>query len=277
MKPVYWLPILVVLLALIASSPAAAGGSHGFPLHRGSTGRHVADLQWLLAGHKPSVYSGIHTYKHEPTGSFGLRTARAVRDAWWYLGAPKRQVRPRAPRELLLILEGKKPRPLIWIGRASNRARGIVRKTVVSICAGREVRIARAELGVHEIPDGSNDSPRIRVYQAVTGAFRAPWCASFVQWVFLSAGVGTIADRSAGVFYIVDWARKNAILFARPRVGDAVAFLRSLGHIGIVERLDKSGFWTIEGNSGNAVREHHYPFGYDRTVFIHPACYAGRH
>jgi hypothetical protein len=46
------------------------------------------------------------------------------------------------------------------------------------------VRLAAAEVGVTEHPAGSNDGPRVHDYQATTGAYKAPWCASFVRWLY---------------------------------------------------------------------------------------------
>ena len=47
--------------------------------------------------------------------------------------------------------------------------------------------IALHEVGVTEHPAGSNSGPRVHQYQEVTGAYGAPWCASFQSWCFREA------------------------------------------------------------------------------------------
>jgi hypothetical protein len=114
--------------------------------------------------------------------------------------------------------------------------------------------VYRAELGVREVPFGSNRGPRVRQYQSSTGAYGAAWCVSFLQWGFQQVGVPRIANRSAGVFYCVDWARKNGLLRYSPKPGYLAAYMWSAGHIGIVEDVSAGGFMAIEGNASNSVR-----------------------
>jgi hypothetical protein len=117
------------------------------------------------------------------------------------------------------------------------------------------ISVYRGELGVREVPYGSNRGPRVRQYQSSTGAYNAAWCVSFLQWGFQKAGVPRIANRSAGVFYCVDWARKNGLLRYSPKPGYLAAYMWSAGHIGIVEELlPGGGFVAIEGNASNMVR-----------------------
>lgn len=123
------------------------------------------------------------------------------------------------------------------------------------------VKTAVSQIGVHEVPMGSNTGPTVRIYQSVTGAYGAPWCASFVQWCLTRVGGGPIANRSAGVFYITDYARRRGWLVSRPKPGDLVAFLNGTGHIGIVRTLTKTGYTTVEGNAGNQVESNSYRFG----------------
>jgi hypothetical protein len=264
--------LLLLLFALLALEMLPASASAAPPLHGGDRGQRVKNLQWLLSGHKPSVYwRTVRTYDGAVDGIFGPQTAAAVRGAKWRLGYPKHAVNARAGRQLFEFLLGKRARPLGWIGVASKRVHAGIGKPLS--CAARAVAIARSQLGVHEVPDGSNDGPRVRMYQRVTGAFLAPWCASFVQWVYVRAGIGMLrAQFPAHVFTIVRWAHEHAMVHALPRKGAAVAFLRSLGHIGIVERVTKTGFYTIEGNTSNGVYRRWYPTGYQHTVFIYPPC-----
>ena len=66
------------------------------------------------------------------------------------------------------------------------------------------IRAAAGEVGVMEHPAGSNDGPRVSEYQAVTGAFRQPWCASFVSWCYRQAGYHGPLPASPG--WVPSWS-----------------------------------------------------------------------
>lgn len=273
--------------AILISSTAAAHSTPSHPLLTlGDHGKRVAAVQWLLGGHKPSKFE-ISTFPYKPNGLYGNRTAHAVVEMKTRLGFPPSALTATAGGDLYDILTGKKPRPLGYLNRATKRlAAGeqIAADHASSACAQKLIAVERAELGVHEIPDGSNDSARIRTYQAVTGAYRAPWCASFQMWALKQARLGfpktawsgAIADNSAGVFYIVHWAHDHGWLRAVPKPGYLVAFMDHLGHIGLVERVTHDGYWSIEGNASNQVLERYHPFGARPTVFVRvPGCATG--
>lgn len=59
----------------------------------------------------------------------------------------------------------------------------------------RVVDIAESQLGVEEVPLGSNSGPRVREYQASTTLPGTgwPWCAAGVTWTWTKAGVSTNA------------------------------------------------------------------------------------
>jgi hypothetical protein len=265
------------------------------PIRKGSVGRQVLAFKWLAAGHKPSVYHAKIRFPVTPGDQCGKKCVQEILDLRWQLGEPvayqkhcpdRTGKQPTFGRNLYLIVTGRKPRPACWVGRSSQRIAAVRRQRAsqATPCAKRIIRFALHELalGVHEIPDRSNDGPRIRYYQEVTGAYGCPgahyecpsgqWCASFVQRDFVDSGVGPIANRSAFVFYIVDWAHAHGWLRASPAVGAEVAFMRNFGHTGIVVGVSRTTFTTVEGNSGNAVRMHVYPLGYQQTVFIYPPC-----
>ena len=134
---------------------------------------------------------------------------------------------------------------------------------------------------MHEEPWGSNRGFRVGTYQSATGAYGAAWCDSFVMWDYKQVGAWPLT-RLAYVYGTVEQARQHAWLRSTPIAGAAVAYtywagrirIKS-GHIGIVERVTRDGFYTIEGNSGDAVTRHFRRFG-DATVFIVPPCLLGR-
>ena len=265
--------VLVLLAAGVFSGTASATVT---PLHYGSTGKRVKNLQWLLAGHAPSHYSTVHPLRgRKPNGVYGKRTAAAVAAAKWRLGYPTVYVNRVAGPLLFNILLGKTKRPIRWIQIAAKRQARLEHQEAaakVSACQRQVVRTAEGQIGVHEIPDGSNWGPQVANYEAVTGAYHAPWCASFSQWVLVHAGYGPFANRSAGVFYIRDWAYQRGLLRATPRPGVLVLFLNSTGHMGIVEKVVQGGFYSVEGNTSNEVGRRFHPFS-QSTVFVYlPHC-----
>lgn len=115
------------------------------------------------------------------------------------------------------------------------------------------VRNAAGYIGDVEQPWGSNDGYWVRKFQSATGAYRAPWCVSFLQYCIKSILGYTIADGTAGVFYLVNWGRKHGYLRPVAEPGLLVAFLNGAGHIGIVETVKGDSMTTIEGNANNQV------------------------
>lgn len=87
------------------------------------------------------------------------------------------------------------------------------------------------------------------------------WCAAFVYWCFrMTFGRDTakallyhepfIYCPTAGSLF-----KQHNRLFADPKVGDVVLFMKSsgvFGHTGIVYKVDNTNFYTIEGNTSSA-------------------------
>jgi hypothetical protein len=268
--------LIVALWAAALSIAAVSHAANPAPLKYGSHGPRVRSIQWLLTGNQPSHYSIVHPLRgHKPNGVYGKRTADAVAAAKWRLGYPAHEINRRAGQLLFNILLGKTRRPIAWISTAAARQARLehqIAAAKVSACQRQVVQVAESQIGVHEEPWGSNWGPQVANYQAVTGAYHAPWCASWAQWVTLHAGYGTFANRSAGVYYIRSWAYQRGLLRATPRPGVLVIFLTSSGHIGIVESVSRYGFVSIEGNSGNMVARRYHPFS-RATVFVYlPHC-----
>jgi hypothetical protein len=282
------LAALAVLSAAITfATPAFAATSQihapvNTMLHPGSHGQRVKDLQWLLGGHDPNTFSSIKpTFHWKPNGSFGARTALAVKQYKWKLGYPGNLVRPIAGPYFFELLTGKANRPIRWVALAAHRL-SVVAQGPTKI-AQRIRTLELSQLGVAEV--GSNRGPRISYasggfgpYQGATGAFGLAWCVSFQQWSFIGGGYGTFAYGTASVYYAVDWAQPRGLLRAQPKVGAIVAFIDydraghripGTGHMGYVVKTTASGFVYIAGNDGNAVREHFLPNGTRSHVFIY--------
>jgi hypothetical protein len=236
----------------------------------GDGGPRVAAIQWLAAGN--SRYH-LRTYKGHPSGYYGNKTRIAVYWLKWRLGWPKPQGKV-AGKTLYRVLLGAIPRPLGWIHLATQRAAsgipGKVSPSNLSLVAAL-AKVEESQLGVHEIPWGSNSSPPcgnprpphkacVLAYQAATthGGSFWPWCSAFQVWALKQVGITNYGYRSALVQDVVNYAHARGLLHAIPHVGDLVAYWWNQGgqasHIGFVESVSKGGFFTaIEGNEADRV------------------------
>lgn len=139
----------------------------------------------------------------------------------------------------------------------------------------RAVTWCEAELaaGVREVPDGSNDSPRIREYFSIDFRRRetgeklslhsVPWCAaaqSFAHYSVAKGGEAYPAARISGAEMVAD-AIENGTWFPTGKRGDLAIFVR--GNVAGWERhvarvLSVDPLVTIAGNESNTwkVTEH---------------------
>lgn len=137
--------------------------------------------------------------------------------------------------------------------------------------AEKIVKEAHALLGVHEIPDGSNNGPAVHQIQTVTKAYGEPWCVSFVQYVVHFVTGSSIANDTASVYYLIDYAAKSGWVEERPVVAGPVCYRIGQGHCGIVVQVLADGsFYAIEGNEANAVRLMHRDPHMLSCVFLKP-------
>ena len=109
------------------------------------------------------------------------------------------------------------------------------------------IEIAQRQIGYKEGPNNANK------YGAWYGMDNQPWCAMFVCWCAMQAGVSdSIIPKMAYVPNIVDWYKakglyRNKKLYS-PRTGDIVFFGNS-SHVGLVESVSGNTVVTIEGNT----------------------------
>ena len=111
--------------------------------------------------------------------------------------------------------------------------------------------VARQELdlGAHE--EGDNRGAFPKKYLATVGLDEGyPWCAAFVSWCLVSAGLTAICKGAAAVRNWPGWDGVVPVL--NPRRGDLMYWLNKdgTGHIGFVCQV-LPGFMvrTIEGNT----------------------------
>lgn len=107
--------------------------------------------------------------------------------------------------------------------------------------------IARAEVGVKELR-GNNDGNRVAEYLAYTGIkVPAPWCASYVSFVFGKAGYAQ--PRTAWSPAMFPASR----IVKEPKPADVFGIwfpsLKRIAHVGLVEKVKDNWIYSIEGNS----------------------------
>lgn len=107
---------------------------------------------------------------------------------------------------------------------------------------------------------------------------RVEWCACFVSWCADQCGyidMGVI-PKYAGCVNGVQWFRDRGqwaendiepapgmiIFFDWDNKGSSGPQDGESDHTGIVEKVENGVVYTVEGNSGDACRENHYPVGY---------------
>ena len=104
---------------------------------------------------------------------------------------------------------------------------------------------------------------------------RVEWCACFVSWCANECGyieAGVIPKFAACASQGVPWFQERGLWqdnSYEPRPGDIIFFDWDDGgqdgqsdHVGIVEKVENGRVYTIEGNSGDSVRQNSYPIGY---------------
>lgn len=136
----------------------------------------------------------------------------------------------------------------------------MARKAAVGL---RIVEAARAELGVKEVPLGSNRGPKVQVYQSSTwlGGTGWPWCVAFA-WCWIVWGQvlkKPCPYPTAAVEQLESWARKNGwAAVGPPRIGD-LACLNHGEHVTIVSALPADGMFAgLGGNQGHMVKTSMY-------------------
>lgn len=259
-----------LLIALIVP-PSASGATppvrhDRFPLHIGSSGPRVKGLKWMLQGHKPAAYKIIaYPPKIKIDGYYGERLGLSVKKVKYILGFPQKRVNKAAGREFWDIYQGKKPRPLSWILRASSRKKtadkAAAEEAYNRTWTARLIKLEKSQIACCSLETwGINWGPKVKEYQSSTGAYKAAWCVSFQQWVLMTSGYGRIADKSAGVAYVTGWAQKRGWVRSRAAPGRLVAWLPGI-HMAMVTEVTSKGYWTVEGNSSNSVRRLFHPYG----------------
>ncbi|WEK21634.1 MAG: peptidoglycan-binding protein [Candidatus Pedobacter colombiensis] len=114
------------------------------------------------------------------------------------------------------------------------------------------VVVAQKEIGVRESME--NSGPRVDQYNAYVGIRKAPWCASFVSWVFGQAGYPQPRTAWSPALFPADRLTRDPV--AGMVLGIYFKDLERIAHCGIVEEVRNDWVYSIEGNTSlNGSRE----------------------
>ncbi|GGW89534.1 LysM peptidoglycan-binding domain-containing protein [Streptomyces noursei] len=77
-----------------------------------------------------------------------------------------------------------------------------------------------------------------------------PWCATWVSWVAMQAGVANLFPRTASVWTAMNWFKNSGRWSAYPAIGAQVIYGTSGStHTGLCTGYDSTWIYTIEGNT----------------------------
>lgn len=116
--------------------------------------------------------------------------------------------------------------------------------------------IATKEIGVKESPTGSNKVKyNTWFYGREVSGSSYPWCCTFVCWCYAQAGMTHLVRMTGGCTTMMNWFRDRGYLIEpkKAQPGDLVFYQFDkdayADHIGIVEKVTKTGVVAIEGNT----------------------------
>ena len=121
--------------------------------------------------------------------------------------------------------------------------------------------VAYHELGVRVFAQGDSN-PRITEYHSNTNIAgyddKAAWCSSFLNWVFVQAGIKGTGSALARSW--LDWGTP----LDEPKLGCVVVLEREdptgwKGHVGLFLKVENERIHLLGGNQLDEVREHNYP------------------
>lgn len=276
----------LILLAIVAMlvAPAVASAANRSTLHVGQADSRICGVKWMISGphsHRPNVFTvrGTYTRPLKPGCNYAGKSWGAAVVAYKFrLGYPTKLVKPIAGPYFFALLHGTKHRPLLWVALAQRRAKAIL--TGPTKLAQQLVAFESRQLGTHEscCNRGSVKGPggySVDDFEGHFGLHGLQWCAIFQAFSWDHIGAPRF-NPDGNRFYVPSigqWAKLHGYLTARARVGELVAFLSGPDvldgrHIGMIAAINSHGYYTLEGNSGDAVRRHYYDFGSALRVFI---------
>lgn len=115
---------------------------------------------------------------------------------------------------------------------------------------------AISQIGVEEIPRGSNAGPAVEKYLKSVGLGKGySWCMALVYWCTkesaIQLGLLNPLSKTGGVLDMYN--KEKDLRVTTPQPGDIfiMDFGKGMGHTGIVEKVVGTTVYTIEGNTND--------------------------
>ena len=122
--------------------------------------------------------------------------------------------------------------------------------------AAKTLEVATSQLGVQEIPKGSNAGKSVEAYLNSVGLTKGySWCMAFVYWCANKSskelGKTNPLSKTGGV--LKQWNLRPLLQVKEPQPGDIfiIDYGKGLGHTGIIEKVVGNTLHTIEGNTND--------------------------
>lgn len=122
--------------------------------------------------------------------------------------------------------------------------------------SAKTLEAATSQLGVQEIPKGSNAGKSVEAYLRSVGLGKGySWCMAFVYWCVSNAakelGAENPLKKTGGV--LAQYNATPELRETEPQAGDIfiMDYGKGLGHTGIIEKVVGSTLHTIEGNTND--------------------------
>ena len=137
----------------------------------------------------------------------------------------------------------------------------------------RVLHVARSQVGLEEIPRGSNSGKHCMKWLASCNIdYPAYWCAAFGTWCMVEAGLPREAlphgEMASSTLEWIRWAERKKLVVADPHRGCAgVVNTGRGGHYTLICEVKPKSIRTIEGNTNDdGSRDGYGVFERERTV-----------
>ena len=121
-------------------------------------------------------------------------------------------------------------------------------------------RLARTQIGIHEVGDNSGPDVARYIAGAHAGELGDPWCSIFCCWALESCGIRSTRSASSQSFR----DDPNFVKLDGPAFGAIVVYWRApraqgVGHVGFYQKENSTHIFTLGGNESDMVKEEWLP------------------
>lgn len=175
--------------------------------------------------------------RHLPAGKY-IRTGKPPHAMYYHFSAEKFSHTPGGAPVL------GDPRPAPVLPKPPKVKNDPIRKII---------SIAKSQVGYHEGRSNGHWNNHQKYALQVPGLgwnYGGPWCATFVSWLALKAGLADYYPRTATVATAMGWFKIRGQWSEYPAIGAQVIYgVNGDAHTGLVYDYDDTYIYTVEGNT----------------------------